>query len=164
MVGGITKTGKAKELIIPKKSTKINLVDKVMEKYKIGSFGSTIVFAVNKNKVLTFNGLNRTVSGRWETHPSINKKEKSEFVGPGLSNMTMTVELNSALGVKPREMIDKIEKAAEKGTAEYLIVGGKKICSNKVYIKEISESWDEVMLNGVLVKATLNLTFDEYGS
>ena len=129
---------------------------------KIGHFGTSIIFTVTNDKVFTFDDLKRTVSGRWTTHSSINQREKTEFIGPGLASNSMTITLDASLGVKPLKVIKEIEKAVHKGTAEYLIIGGKKISNNMYRITEMSEAWDVILNDGALYKATLNLTFEEY--
>lgn len=128
----------------------------------IGNFGDVITFAVTDDNVLTFSDFNRTVSGKWAVHDAIGKKGKTEFIGPDLSNNTLTVILDASHGINPRKMIDTIEKAVHKGTAEYLIIGGKKIGSKKLRITDMSEAWDKIFNNGFLYRATLNLTFDDY--
>lgn len=128
----------------------------------IGNFGKTITFEVTSRKVLTFKNLKRTASGRWTKHKILNGKPKSEFLGAESQSVTMEVNLSAEHGVKPRSMIDKIIKACEKGTIDYLVVGGKKICSNKVYIETVSDAWGIVMNKGELVSAKLNITFSEY--
>lgn len=128
----------------------------------IGNFGSTITFAVNADKLLTFSDFNRTVSGKWMVHDAIGKRGKTEFVGPDLSNNTMTVILDASHGINPRKMINAIEKAVHKGTAEYLVIGGKKVGTKKLRITQMSEEWEEIYNNGFLYRAVLNLTFDDY--
>lgn len=129
---------------------------------KIGNWGKSIQFSVNSQKQLTFNGFKRTVTGRWAKHSILHKKPKMEFQGPDASGVTMDVVISAAHGVKPRNIINNLEKACENGTVDYLYVGGKKIGANKMYLESISETWDEVWNKGELVRATLNLTFSEY--
>ena len=109
----------------------------------IGNWGTVIVFEVSSRKILNFQNLKRSVSGRWKKHSIIGKKPRSEFTGP-------------------ESLISSLEKAAEKGQIEYLYIGGKKIGSKKMYLESISETWNEVWNNGELVKATVSLTFSEY--
>lgn len=129
---------------------------------KIGNFGKTIVFEVSGDKVITPKDIKRTVSGRWKQHNVLKKTPKSEFIGPDLDETTMTVVLSAEHGVKPRSTIEKIENAVKKGTPDYLVIGGKKVGSNKVYISSMSEEWETVWNKGELVKAKVNLTFSEY--
>jgi len=64
---------------------------------------------------------------------------------------------------KSRQSVKKIEKAIKQGKVERLIIGwGKKVGTRKYRITEMTEAWDVVMLNGVLCKATLDVTFEEY--
>ena len=128
----------------------------------IGNWGSVIKFEVSTRKMLTFQNMKRTVSGRWENHAILNKKPKGEFKGPDVSGTTMDVLLSAEHGVNPRTMLTNIESAVESGRAEYLYIGGRKIGSGKMVIESVSETWNEVWNNGELVKATASLTFSEY--
>lgn len=130
--------------------------------YSFGHFGKTITFRVSDKKVLTFKDMNRTVSGRWTTHSAIGKKEKTEFIGPGLDKINMTLILSYAHGVKPQKVIKRLEKVAKNGTAKNLVIGGKKIGKNKYRITSMSESWDEIYNNGFLYQANVDVTFEEY--
>lgn len=129
---------------------------------KIGYWGSAIKFETSAKKLLTFQSLKRTSSGRWAKHNIIGSKPKSEFQGAESRSVTMDIFLSAEHGVKPRATIDKLIKACEKGTVNYLVVGGKKVCSKKVYIDTISDDWETVMNKGELVSAKLNITFTEY--
>lgn len=128
----------------------------------IGSFGKQIIFQTSDKKILTFSNMKRTVSGRWVTHNSIKKKPFSEFEGSGLDKVTLRIQVCASHGIKPRKTIESIEKCIKKGTVEKLTIGGKKIGDNKFKITAMSETWDEVLNNGKLYSATLDLTFEEY--
>lgn len=129
---------------------------------QIGNLGKLIVFEVSSDKVLTFRNMNRTVSGRWANHDIIGKKPKSEFLGPGQGSGSLTIFLSANHGVRPRSTIEKIEKAVENGTPFSFVIGGKKVGSNKWVITNMSETWDEIIMDGVLVSASLTLTLAEY--
>ena len=129
---------------------------------QIGSFGKTIVFEVSGDKVFTPNGIQRKVAGRWKQHNILGKTPKSELLGPDADETSCTITLSAEHGVKPRETIERIEKAVKNGETEYLVIGGKKVGSNKTYISSMSEEWDTIWNKGELVKAKINLTFAEY--
>lgn len=129
---------------------------------KIGNWGKTTTFEVSSQKTLTFNNFKRTVSARWKAHNVIGGKPKSEFAGPDASGVTMEVTLAAERGVKPRSTLEKLEKACEGGTVDYLYVGGKKVGTGKMKLESISETWSEVWNGGELVKAKVTLTFSEY--
>ena len=109
---------------------------------KIGNWGKTIAFEVSSNKTLTFNNFKRTVSARWHTHNIVNGKPKSEFAGPDSSSVTLEAVLAAERGVRPRATLEKLEKACESGTVDYLYIGGKKVGTGKMKLESISETWD----------------------
>lgn len=129
---------------------------------KIGNLGKLITFSVSSKKILTFESMNKTVKGRWAKHSLIQKKPRPEFLGADSQQATLEILLDATLGVNPREMLEKIEKAVEKGTPLTFVIGGKKIGNNQWVIESVSETWDRVMLDGILVKAKTSLTLSEY--
>lgn len=162
------KSGKIKNFN-PKKNTEKNILPTAKEASaalanfgRIGNFGKTIIFTVSEKQLFTFANMTREIGSRWATHPAIKKREKTEFLGPDIAKISMDITLDYSLGVKPRSMISKIEKIVNDGTAENLIIGGKKIGANKYRITNISENWDTIVHGGVLYRATVALTFEEY--
>ena len=129
---------------------------------EIGNLGSLIVFEVSSDKVLTFNNMTQSVSGRWATHAVIRGKPKSEFLGPGQRKISLPIFLSVNHGVKPRKTMEKIEKAIEKGTPYPLVIGGKKVGSNQWVITDMSETWGTIIRDGKLASAHLSLNLAEY--
>ena len=112
--------------------------------------------------MLALKDLKRTVAGRWKKHEIVGAAPRSEFQGPDLDETTITAILSAEHGVKPRATIERLEAAARSGEVDYLIIGGKRVGTGKVYISSISEEWDTIWNKGELVKATINITFAEY--
>lgn len=129
---------------------------------QIGNFGKLITFEVSSEKMLVLKDLKRTVAGRWKKHEIVGAAPRSEFQGPDLDETTVTAILSAEHGVKPRATIERLEAAARSGEVDYLIIGGKRVGTGKVYISSISEEWDTIWNKGELVKATINITFAEY--
>lgn len=129
---------------------------------KIGNFGKTITFEVNSNKIVSPKDIKRSVSARWQEHSLLGKKPKSEFLGPDADETTLTVILSAEHGIRPRATLDKLENAVASGTVDYLVIGGKIVGKNKVYLESMSEEWNCVWNKGELVKATVELVFKEY--
>lgn len=129
---------------------------------KIGNLGNLIVFEVSNKKILTFNGMTQTVSGRWATHDVIGNKPVSEFLGPGQKKISLSIYLSANHGVKPRKTIEAIEKAIGKGTPLTFVLGGKKVGNYQWIITDMSETWDNVILDGALVSAKLTINLAEY--
>lgn len=128
----------------------------------IGNLGRLIVFEVNADKVLTFGKLTQSVKGRWTTQNPISGKPYSEFLGPGQRTISLSVYLSAVHGTKPRKTMERIEAAIENGTPYELVIGGKKVGSSQWVITDMSESWETVIKDGMLVSASLSLNLSEY--
>lgn len=131
----------------------------------VGYWGEGIVFEVSSERALTFSGMRRNVNGRWADHEIVMEKPRSEFLGAGLSSVSMDVKLSWGMGLEPGEIesvIDNIEAAVESGATNYLYVGNKRIGQNRMRISSVSESWDVIYSGGVLEQVSLSLSFTEY--
>ena len=129
---------------------------------EIGHFGKQIVFEVSDKKALTFKYFSQKVTGIWSSHKTIGGKPKKEFNGPDSRKISFAVELDATLGVRPKEVIERFENAVEKGTAEYLVIGGRMIGDCRFVITEVSEAWNVIYSKGELAKASLNISMEEY--
>ena len=130
----------------------------------IGNLGSLITFETSDARILSPQNIKREVSSRWATHSRIGKKPLRQFLGADIEKVTFTIKLDARHGVRARTTIDRIEQHVRSGTPESLIIGGKKVGSSKMTINSISETWDEVWNRGELVRASLDLTLEEYPS
>lgn len=127
----------------------------------IGTLGP-IVFEVSDKKTLTFNGMTRDVSGRWVEHEVMGVKPKPEFLGPGNQKITLPITLSAALGVRPRKMLELVERMVESGDAEYLIINCKPVGRHPFRLTSSSETWGAMYGHGELAKASLTITLEEY--
>lgn len=129
---------------------------------QIGNLGKKIVFQTSDRKILTFNNFTQKISGRWSTHDVIGVKPQSEFNGPDLRKVTFKVTLDATYGVRPRKVMESMEKMVEQGTVETLVIGGKKVGKNRWKMTDIGESWDVIYNGGEVARATMNITLEEY--
>lgn len=129
---------------------------------QIGNLGSLITFEVSSKKTQTFRNFTKTAAGRWTSHAIIGGKPKSEFLGPDQHSISLSIVLSTNLGIKPRKNLERIERAVEKGTPYTLVIGGKKVGENKWVVSSLSETWDAIIKDGVLVSASVDLTLQEY--
>ena len=127
----------------------------------VGKYGD-IVFETSDRRVLAFNSFSQSVSGRWSSHTVIGKKERAEFNGPGKRKVTFKMTFCATLGIRPREMWEKLEDIIENGKIDYLVIGGKAIGENRFAMTSISETWDTVYSRGELEKASVAVTLEEY--
>lgn len=128
----------------------------------IGTLGQKIVFEVSDQKAMLLQSMTREVKGRWTTHETMGTKPKAEYLGPDNQSVSFTIYLSSNLGIRPRKVLEEIERAVEAGTAEYLVIGGKPVGNNPFRIMSSSEAWDKIYNGGELAKATVNISLEEY--
>ena len=128
----------------------------------IGQWGSSMTFSVNSERQFSFRDMKRTSSARWVSHNIIGETPRPEFLGPGMDEVTLEVILCAEMGVQPRSELMKFQVACKNGEVNYLYINGKKVCSNKMAITAVSESWDEIWSQGELARATVSVTFSEY--
>lgn len=129
---------------------------------RIGNLGKLIIFEASTKKVLTFNKMTQNIKGRWAVQEPILEKPYPEFLGPGQRTITLPIYLSSTHGVSPRKTMEQIEKAVEEGTPYPLVIGNRKVGSYQWVITELSETWGEIMKDGILVCASLTLNLAEY--
>lgn len=129
---------------------------------QIGNLGSLIVFEVSTSKVLTFNRMTQSVKGRWTVQNPILGKPYPEFLGPAQRTASFPIFLSAMHGVRPRETMERIERAIENGIPYSLVIGGKKVGNYQWVITDMSESWGELIQGGMLVSASLTLNLAEY--
>jgi hypothetical protein len=128
----------------------------------IGNWGTDIVFRVSDKTVFTFDNLARTVGAEWATHSRVGKKDQTEFLRPKLQKVTFSIYLDATYGVRPRTILDRLADCCETGTVNPLVFGGKRMGRNRWKITDLGETWDTVLNRGELVRATVNVTMEEY--
>ena len=103
----------------------------------IGSWGD-LVFEVSGEIAKTFQELSEKSSGRWAEHETINTSPISEFLGPGLDELELSIIFTTMLGVNPQESYDELRDMVRKGEYHPLILGGFPLSGNFWRIDEIS--------------------------
>lgn len=143
-------------------TTKAKTKKKAKNISPFANFGKEIAFTVSGNKILTFSELKRDGEARWKKHETVGAKPRLQFLGPGDENISLTIVLDARHGVKPRKTIDSIIAYRDAGKADHLVINGKNITANKLVITQSSDTWNEVWNKGELVRATMEITFQEY--
>lgn len=127
---------------------------------KIGSYGS-VIFEISSKKHVTFSEFEEEISPRWHDHEIIMKKPKSEFIGPGLEEFSISIKLSVSLGINPEKYYNMLKKMAYEGKVAMFIIGGKPISSNYWGIRNMKTS-KKSFLKGTLSEAEVTLTLKEY--
>ncbi|MDR0584498.1 MAG: phage tail protein, partial [Treponema sp.] len=103
----------------------------------IGSWGD-FVFEASGHIAKTFQELSQKSSGRWAEHETINTAPLSEFLGPGLDELEISIIFTTMLGVNPKESYEELRTAVRKGEYYPLILGGFPLSDNLWRFTEIS--------------------------
>jgi nucleoid-associated protein YgaU len=126
---------------------------------EIGYLGN-ITFSTSDKKILSFHEFKLSASGSWGEHKRTGQKSQWEFLGPESEKVSFVIDLDANFGISPRREIEKLMEYAESGTMSKLVIGGKKI-GNQWRVINLSSSWDNIMSQGELVKASATLTIEE---
>lgn len=131
-------------------------------KTKLGSFAG-MTFVVSRKKILTFSDLKRDDSARWTDHEVLNGKPISEFLGDGLSSVSLKIELWKSLGItNPYNQLQKLRKFAAQGKTSAFIIGKRTLSNGKFKIESIGQTMEEIGPNGQIQKITVDLTLKQY--
>lgn len=128
---------------------------------RIGSFGD-IIFEVSDDKILTFKDYNRKGSSRWNQYEIIGNKPKSDFDGPGLEEISISILLKVELGVNPSKQLEIIRNMKDTGKPALLILGNKPISPNYWVITDMEENDHIIDNRGNILKADVTLSLMEY--
>lgn len=127
----------------------------------IGVLGN-VLFRVSDSRVLTIRNMKQEISASWETMDRIGLKPLTEYSGPNLQAISFEITLDASLGVKPRMMLQMLERMAEGSEAYDLVLGRRLIGKNKWVITKCSAAYDVILRGGEIYKATASLNLQEY--
>ncbi|MFU1797384.1 phage tail protein [Paenibacillus azoreducens] len=127
----------------------------------IGSFGQ-VNFLVSSWKIRTFDDFRRSASPRWVTHDIIGKKPVSQFIGPGLDQISFSIRFDVRYYMRPKIELDRLTKMERSGEVAKLIIGGDALGVNKWYITSLEQEWQKVDNEGNLLVAQASITLQEY--
>ena len=127
----------------------------------IGVLGN-VLFRVSDSRVLTIRNMKQEISASWETMDRIGLKPLTEYSGPNLQTISFEITLGASLGVKPRMMLQTLERMAEGSEAYDLVLGRRLIGKNKWVITKCSAAYDVILRGGEIYKATASLNLQEY--
>jgi phage protein U len=119
-----------------------------------------ITFEVTDQKVLTWVDAHRSGEARWATHEVFAGKPVKEFLGPGDEKLSMSVRLDSSLGVVPSEQIDRLREARDTGAVLQFVIGGALF--GDWILKGVDEQWRIFDRNGEIAKAQVGLSLESY--
>lgn len=124
----------------------------------VGLFGK-LPFLCSSAVTFTFKDLSVSRSTRWATHEIIGKKPVLEYIGPGLTEVSFNIQLNSMLGTPPLAALIQLKEMLEKKQSERLLIGPDYL--GKFVIESIGEERKYHSNLGVCVSAEVSITLKE---
>jgi len=128
----------------------------------IGNIGSAVVFHTSDSRVVNYQSMSTTETGRWAKHTVINGKPKQQFLGPELGEVTFTIKLSAELGAKPRKTYDNLHRLLKEGTPVNVVIGNKRIGDGMYVVTSLSGSTGIVLNRGEIISMTIDVTLQEY--
>lgn len=125
---------------------------------RVGGFGP-VVFEVSDQRILTWSSLSRTKRAKFGTHNVMNSKQRLEFQGVDLQDVSMTIRLNSEF-THPEAEIKKMLDMVEEGKAHTLLLGSKVI--GKFVLQRMRETRKYTDGAGNILTAEISLKLKEY--
>ncbi|MBR2732737.1 MAG: phage tail protein [Selenomonadaceae bacterium] len=127
----------------------------------IGCFAD-LVFEVDSERVLTFDGFKHDVKSRYARHELINQEPVLEWLGADTQKVTMTITLTATLGVNPAEEMEKVHRLCLDGEADWLIVANSVVGGRLWVITEASCKSISTDKFGNPIVAQMDVTFETY--
>lgn len=127
----------------------------------LGSFGD-VVFEVSADKVVTFSDFSRSSSTRWADHEMPHAKPKSEWLGPGLDEISFKMRFDARYGYNPRREMEKLLIMCRAGTAATLIIGGGALGVDQWVITAVSQNWTALSGSGGVLVGEADVKLKEY--
>lgn len=125
----------------------------------IGTFGD-ITFNVSSFRVLTFRDMKQEFTSRYANHEVIGTKPKKEYLGPGLKNVSLSIDVYRYLGADPESIAKYFEVLAENGKVSRFILGNEN--KGRYTVSSVSETYNIIRNNGMTDSLSLDLTLEEY--
>jgi phage protein U len=130
---------------------------------QIGLLGA-ISFGVHvPGGIVTFHGMSRKHSSRWEDHPIHLHTPSSEYLGPDLVEAQIEMNLNAAW-CDPQRAIARLVMYWEQALAMPLVIGGRPFGPGRSLftVREVDEKHSRWWRRGELIKNDVAVTLKEH--
>ena len=121
-----------------------------------------IEFEVSDEKVRTFRDLNLNKSAKFAAHEIHNKKALLEFTGFDADDLSLKIDINSALGVDVKEELDALHDLFNNHEAVPFILNGEPQGEGLWVLESLDEDFSMINNKGELVRVELSLKLKEY--
>ncbi|MCL2392628.1 MAG: phage tail protein [Oscillospiraceae bacterium] len=133
----------------------------------LGAIGSkdlsdVILFEVSSERVLTFRNMVRSNSVRFTTNDTLLKKPISQYVGPSLDKIRLTIILDAQWGVDPQIEYNKLIHIQRDGDLVSIIVGKTAFGTYRWRIADLSIPKEQIDNTGFIRRSEVAVSFEEY--
>lgn len=127
----------------------------------VGYMGG-VVFISSSDYMITPSNFSESGAARWADHDVIHQKPVSEFIGPGLEEISFDIILSAQNGINPDDQIKTLRKMRDVGAVFPLIIGGKPVSQNYWRLESISDGNNYYTSTGKRIWTTVSVKLKEY--
>jgi len=126
------------------------------------SLSDVILFEVSTERVLTFKNMVRTNNVRFAVNNTLLRKPISQYVGPSLDNISLTITLDAQYGVDPKVEYNKLIRIQRDGALVSIVIGTTAFGTYRWRIVNLSIPKELIDNTGFIRRSVVNITFEEY--
>ena len=120
----------------------------------------SVTFEVSADKVRTWSDAKLSGKARWATHDVHLAPPVREFLGPGLSSLSLSVRLDAAHGLIVKDELANLRALRDLGQVVTFVVGGETIAD--FVLDGLAETWIRTDGQGAIMAAQVELSLEEY--
>lgn len=128
----------------------------------LGAFDGDLIFETSDERVLTYQGLQRANSSRWQSHEIIGACPRREFLGENTPTLSFLIHLSAVSGVSPDREADRWMQAAQRGRTGYLVIGGRVIGQHRWSVTKAAFVQLKTIADGRTLSADITVTMEGY--
>lgn len=127
----------------------------------IGSFGD-VVFEVSTERVRTFRDFQIQRSAKYSEHAIHGRKGLLEFTGLSPASISLSIRLDAALGVNPKEELNTLYDILNKHKAVPFILDGEPQGDGLWVLEGLDENHEIIDKHGTSIAVEVSLKLKEY--
>jgi hypothetical protein len=130
----------------------------------LGAYGA-LIFECSRRRVHTFSDLTVSDSARFAQHDVHLQAPILEFCGPGLSEVSFTMNFNTMWNADPHISLVILRRYSKTGIVAPLLVGGKPLViysPNLWVLTSLGETHKWFTRDGILMGASADVSLKEY--
>ena len=128
------------------------------ESGQIGAFGP-VVFETSSKYIRNFERLMEERTARYAEHPVLNLDSKLQFVGIGLTTVSLTMKFHAALS-DPKAEREALNGVLTEHQAHPVVIGG--VNFGEFVLERIGAGWEHVSNKGELIYLACEIELREY--